>query len=89
MRASIIIILDGSLLFQHSKHVYCRSVAATVVEMFTGKTPYKARMTVHQILMQVGAGHMNPMQTPAMQESLDEGTVPADMKEFLNACFKL
>ena len=74
----------------HVHHFYThRSVAATVVEMFTGRTPYKERMSVHQILMQVGAGRMNPMQTPAMQESLDKGLVPTDLEEFLNACFKL
>ena len=66
-----------------------RSVAATVVEMFTGRTPYKEKMSVHQILLQVGMGRMNPMQTPAMKESLDNGRVPTDLEEFLNACFKL
>ena len=60
-----------------------------MVEMFTGRTPYKERMSVHQILMQVGAGRMNPMQTPAMQEPLNNGLVPTELEEFLNACFKL
>ena len=60
-----------------------------MVEMFTGRTPYKERMSVHQILMQVGIGRMNPMQTPAMKESLDNGRVPTDLEEFLTACFKL
>lgn len=60
-----------------------------MVEIYTGRTPYKERMSVHQILMQVGAGRMNPMQTPAMKESLEKGLVPTDLEDFLNACFKL
>ena len=69
----------------------CRSVAATVVEMYTGKSPYmhKDRMPVHQILMKVGNGSLNPMKTPSLQESLKKGLVPEDLEILLNDCFKL
>ena len=51
----------------------------------------REKMSVHhdQILLQVGDGSMNPMQTAIMKESLDNGRVPTDLDEFLNACFKL
>ena len=68
-----------------------RSVAATVVEMFTGRTPYTCEkeedMTVFQLLMKICTGG-NPMHTPAMQKSLANGKVPPDLEELLNACFK-
>ena len=81
------IILIGYTLLTHTY----RSVAATVVEMFTGKSPYmhKDRTPVHQILMKVGSGSLNPMKTPSLQASLDKGLVPEDLETFLYACFKL
>ena len=46
-------------------------------------------MSMHQILMQVGSGRVNPMKTKCMQEALANGSVTDDLKGFLDACFKL
>lgn len=73
---------------RNSHTILYRSVGATVVEMLTGKAPYKEeKYTSTNIMYLVGDGKINPLTSEAMKKHL--ASTERYVKDFLSKCFEL
>lgn len=70
---------------------YCRSVAATVVEMMTAERPYKSEPNIKDnsaIVYLVGINKLNPLQSVSVKKLIVNGKITENAVDFLKECFK-
>ena len=70
---------------------YCRSVAATVVEMMTAERPYKSEPNIKDnsaIVYLVGTNKLNPLQSVSVKKLIVNGKITENAVDFLKECFK-
>ena len=68
--------------------MYCRSVAATVVEMMTAERPYNNIKENSAIIYLVGKNRLNPLQSVSVKGLIENGKITENAVDFLKECFK-